>query len=187
LLELRTIEGPPDFPPDELTVVVAVRMLATMGPRGVGVASGRRGALRASVFVLAALACSIEQPVSGPVALTGEWTTVTPPEPLRIGRNEQQKFCLQVVGTMSDVDFEKDRVLVDGQWHVLGGEAVDNEQAKYALKVAEQGGYALCLYRAGEPIPGPNFPADRTIVGLRLRSEPPLQVGEIRWHSYDQH
>ena len=158
-----------------------------LGQLGALAASQRNGA---SVLILGALlgsACSIEQPVAGNVALTGEWTTVTPPEPLRVGQNEQQKFCLRIVGALSDVDFENGRVLVDGQWHVLGGEAVDSEQAKYVLKVAEQGGDSVCLYRAGEPIPGPNFPSDRTLVRLRLRSEPPLQVGEIRWHSYDQH
>jgi hypothetical protein len=118
--------------------------------------------------------------------LNGEWKDIDPPEPLRVAGKEQQVFCLHLVDTLSDVDFEKGRVLVNGQWHVLGGEAVDNEQAKYALKVADQGGNTTCLYRAGAPPPGPDFPGDRTIVKLRLRSEPPLRVGEIRWHSYDQ-
>jgi hypothetical protein len=138
-------------------------------------------------FILGVVsACSIEQPVSGPVTLTGEWTTVDPPKPLRVGGKEQQVFCLQVVGTLSDVDFEKGRVLVNGQWHLLGGEAVDSQQTKYALKVGDQGGNTTCLYRAGDPPRGPDFPGDLTIVRLRLRSEPPLQVGQIRWHSYDQ-
>lgn len=40
------------------------------------------------------LACEpIEQPVSGPVTLTSEWKSITPPEPLRIGRRSEQKFC----------------------------------------------------------------------------------------------
>jgi hypothetical protein len=160
-----------------------------MGFVGRFAASPTSARLTASAFILtlgALSGCSIEQPVSGPVSLTGEWKTIEPSEPLRVGGKEQQVFCLQVVGTMSDVDFEKGRVLVDGQWHVLGGEAVDNEQTKYTLKVGDQGGNTTCLYRAGKPPPGPDFPGDRTIIRLRLRSEPPLQIEEIRWHSYDQ-
>lgn len=156
-----------------------------------GAASRRIDSRRliAPVFVLAGLlgaACSIEQPVSGPISLMGEWTTVDPPEPLRVGRRNEQKFCLQLVGTLSDVDFENDRVLVNGRWHVLGGEAVDDAGTSYALRTAEQGGNAFCLYRA-ELGPGPDFPADRTLTRLRLRSEPPLRVEAIRWHSYDTH
>jgi len=41
--------------------------------------------------------------------LTGEWKTVKPPEPLRVGSRNEQKFCPQLVGTLSDVDFEKGR------------------------------------------------------------------------------
>jgi hypothetical protein len=136
---------------------------------------------------LLAQACSIEQPVSGPVSLTGEWTTVEPPEPLRVGQKEQQKLCLKV-GKMRDLNFENGVALDNeqGQRHVLEGEAVDSEGTQYALKLAEAGGDYVCLYRAGKPISGPNFPAERTIVRLRLRSEPPLQVEDIRWHSYDQ-
>jgi hypothetical protein len=110
----------------------------SMGFVGRFAASPTSARLTASAFILtlgALPGCSIEQPVSGPVSLTGEWKTIEPSEPLRVGGKEQQVFCLQVVGTMSDVDFEKGRLLVDGQWHVLGGEAVDNEQTKYTLKV----------------------------------------------------
>jgi hypothetical protein len=139
------------------------------------------------VGTLLAQACSIDQPVSGPVALTSEWTTVTPPAPLKVGNREQQKFCLQV-GQMHDLNFENGVALDNepGQRHVLEGKAVDDAGTQYPLKLAEAGGDHVCLYRAGEPIAGPNFPADKTIVALRLRSEPPLQVGEIRWRSYDQ-
>jgi len=142
----------------------------------------------ASFFVLAGLlasACSIEQRVSGPVALTGEWTTVTPPEPLRVAGKLEQKVCLQIVGTVSDIDL-KDGVMLAGQRHVLGGEVIDSEQVEYTLGVGELGPTGVCLYRPpGDTSPGPDFPPNRTIIKLRLRSDPPLQVGEIRWRSYD--
>lgn len=141
--------------------------------------------LAASVFLLG-LACSIEQPVSDPLALTGEWKTVDPPKPLRVGNNELQEVCVQVVGTTTDVDFEKGRLLVDGQWHVLAGEAIDDEQATHDLRVGSLGGDTACLYRAGEPVNGPDFEPDRSIVKLRLRSAPPLQVARVRWSSHDQ-
>jgi hypothetical protein len=154
------------------------------------IASRRARQLTVSVVILGALlvqACSVEQPVSGPVALTGDWKTIEPPEPLRIGQKEQQKFCLQV-GKLRDLSLEHGVSLDDGQGqrHVLEGEAVDSEGTRYALKLAEAGGDHICLYRAGEPISGPNYPPERTIVKLRLRSDPPLQVGGIRWYSYDQ-
>jgi hypothetical protein len=123
--------------------------------------------------------------VSGPVALTGEWKTFDPPEPLRVERNEQ-KLCLQL-DAIPDVDFQKGVVSVNGQRHALEGEAVDSEGTQYPLNVADRGGDTVCLYRAGEYPRGPDFPVDRTIVRLRLRSEPPLQVRNIRWHSYDPH
>jgi hypothetical protein len=154
-------------------------------------AAQHRGArqLMACVFMLGALlaqACSIEQPVSGPIALTGEWKTIEPPEPLRIGSKELQEVCLQVIGTTTDVDFEQSRLLVNGQWHVLGGEAVDNNQTKYGLRVGSLGGDTVCLYRAGKPSSGPDFSPDLTIIRLRLRSEPSLQVAQVRWSSHDQ-
>jgi hypothetical protein len=145
--------------------------------------------LTASLVLLGALltqACSIEQPVSGPVSLTAEWQTVDPREPLRVGSKELQEVCLQVVGPTTDVDFEKGRLLVNGTWHVLGGEAVDNEQTTYGLRVGSLGGDTVCLYRAGRPTSGPDFSPDSTIIRLRLRSEPPLQVAQVRWSSHDQ-
>lgn len=142
----------------------------------------------ASAFILVGLlgsACSIEQLVSGPLALTGEWTTVTPPEPLRVAGKLEQKVCLKIEGTVTDIDL-KNGVMLAGQRHVLGGEAIDSEQVKYALDVGELGPSGVCLYRPpGDTPPGPDFPEKRTIVRLRLRSDPPLQVGEIRWRSYD--
>lgn len=141
--------------------------------------------LRGALFLLG-LACAIEQPVSGPIVLASEWKAVDPHEPLRVGSKEVQEVCLQVVGTTTDVDFEKGRLLVNGQWHVLGGEAVDDEQTKHDLRVGSLGGDTVCLYRAGEPVSGPDFPPDRAIVGLRLRSDPPLQLGQVRWSSHDQ-
>jgi hypothetical protein len=163
---------------------------AKVRPRGVGAASRWMGAseLMASVFVVAALlgsGCSIEQPISGPVALPSEWKTFAPPEPLRVAGKYEQKACLYVDGAPTDVDFERGAVLVDGHWHVLNGEAVDNEQTTYGLEVGQLGGNTLCLTRAADTPPGPDFPADRTIVRLRLRSDPPLQVGKIWWLSYD--
>jgi hypothetical protein len=70
----------------------------------------------------------------------------------------------------------------NGQRHVVEGEAVDGAQATYPLKVRERGGRHFCL----SPPLGGDFPPDETIVSLRLRSDPPLQVEKIQWHSYDQ-
>lgn len=132
---------------------------------------------------LLCMACNIEQPVSGPVALTGEWTTVEPPEPLRIKDKEQQKVCLQV-GQIADVRFDDGVALAGGQRHRLEGEAVDSSGARYSLTLGEVGGDTACLFRAELP-QGPDFPADRTLVRFRFRSDPPLQVSGIRWYSYD--
>lgn len=150
---------------------------------GLGVVSFRRtGVSLLSGSVLILLACSVEQPVSGPVTLAAEWKIVDPPEPLRVGSKELQELCLQVVGTTTDVDFEKGRLLVNGQWHRLGGDAVDDEQTTHGLRVGSLGGDTVCFYRAGEPGFGPA----RTIVRLRLRSDPPLQLAQVRWSSHDQ-
>ena len=89
------------------------------------------------------------------------------------------------VGQIADVRFDDGVALSTGQRHRIEGEAVDSEGAQYPLKVEDVGGDTACLYRAELPR-GPDFPADRTIVKLRFRSEPPLQVGEIRWYSYDR-
>jgi len=159
--------------------------MGVVGQFRVGAASQRPGA---SAFILVGLlgsACSIEQPVSGPLALTGEWTTVTPPEPLRVAGKLEQKVCLKIEGTVTDIDL-KNGVMLAGQRHVLGGKAIDSEQVEYTLGVGELGPSGVCLYRPpGDTPPGPDFPAKRTIIKIRLRSDPPLQVDEIRWRSYD--
>lgn len=131
-------------------------------------------------------ACNVEQPVSGPVALTGAWTTVEAPQPLRVGGKSEQKFCLQIAAAR-DMDLNNGVILGDGQRHLLEGEATDGNQTSYDLQVGEIGGGEVCLYRAGELASGPDFPADQTIVKLRLRSTPPLQIEKIRWLSYDPH
>ena len=141
--------------------------------------------MRWAIVAALGVACSIEQPVSGPVALTAEGTSFEPPEPLRVAGKMEQKVCLQIVGAAADVSFEKGAVLVDDQWHVLDGEAVDDEQASYGLKLAQLGGATACLSRPPDGAPGSDFPADRTITRLRLRSVPPLQVEKIWWASYD--
>jgi hypothetical protein len=157
----------------------------------VGAGSRKTGVclLSAWVFILGALgqACSIEQPVSGAVLLTSDWKTIDPPESLRVAGKYEQKVCLQIVGAPTDVKFEKGTVQVDGQWHVLEGEAVDHEQTSYGLALAELGGTTACLYRAADTPPGPDFPAHQTLVRLRLRSVPPLQVDKIWWISSDPH
>ena len=138
----------------------------------------------AFAFGALAQACAIEQPVSGPVSLTSEWTTVTPPEPLRVARNEQ-KVCLHV-DSVRDIDLHNGVILENGQRHVVSGDAVDSEGAQYALEVGGLlQGDNVCLYRGGGLGPGPDFPEDRTIVGFRFRSSPPLQVGKIQWFSLD--
>jgi hypothetical protein len=145
--------------------------------------------LTACALILEALlgqACTIEQPVSGPVSLTGDWTTITPPEPLRVAGKLEQQLCLDV-GLMRDVDFEKGVVVLDnGQRYTLAGEADDDQQRTYALKVGARS-KALCMNRADLTPNVPHFPPARTIVRVRLRSDPPLRVAEIRWHSYDPH
>lgn len=162
-----------------------------VGQFSLGAASGRTGARQLTVFVfvlggLLGSACSIEQRVSGPVALTGEWKTIDPPEPLRVGGKLEQSLCLQV-GMTRDMDLHNGVVLAGGERYVLEGEALDSEQTSYVLKVAMRGGDTVCLSRAGDYPPGPDFPAEQTIVRLRLRSEPPLQVGKIWWLSSDPH
>jgi hypothetical protein len=89
------------------------------------------------------------------------------------------------VGITRDVDFEKGIVVLDnGQRYTLAGEADDDQQKTYALKVASQG-KSVCMNRADLTSSGPDFPSD--LVKIRLRSEPPLRVAEVRWHSYDPH
>ena len=130
-------------------------------------------------------ACNVEQPVSGPVALSAEGTTFEPPEPLRVAGKMEQKICMQIVGAATDVSFEKGAVLVNDQWHALDAEAVDDQQARYGVRLAQLGGTTACLSRPPDGSPGPDFPADRKIVKLRLSSVPPLQVEKIWWASYD--
>jgi hypothetical protein len=160
-----------------------------MGVVGQFAASRRKGVpqLTASICMVGALlaqACSVEQPVSGPVALTGEWKTIEPPEPLRIRGRLEQRLCFDV-GRMRDVDFDKGVVVLDnGQRHTLAGEADDDQQKTYGLKVVTQS-KSVCMNRADITPNVPNFPSD--LVRVRLRSEPPLRVAEVRWHSYDPH
>jgi hypothetical protein len=86
---------------------------------------------------------------------------------------------------MREVDFEKGVVVLDnGQRYTLAGEADDNQQKTYVLAVVERG-RTVCMNRADLTPNVPNFPSD--LVRVRLRSEPPLRVAEIRWHSYDPH
>jgi hypothetical protein len=165
---------------------------ASMGLVLFGSRSGRLGTCRCApaLVVLSALlgqACTIEQPVSGPVLLTTEWLTIEPPKPLRVEKREEQQLCLEV-GQMRDLEFDRGVALDNarGERHTIEGEAVDSEGAVYAMKVSAAGGHSVYLYRAGKPIAGPDFPADRTIVRLRLRSQPPLEVKGIRWLSNDQ-
>lgn len=172
-------------------LLAARRTAIVMDPGGPRLsATARRTGVRdyaASVLAgLLVLACSIEQPVSGSVVLTGEWKVIDPPEPLRVEGKHRQAVCLHV-DVIRDADFDNSVVVMgSGQRHVVEGEALDNEGTKYALEVRERGGRHFCLYRSGERPPGGDFPEDRTIVSLRLRSEPPLQVVRILWHSYDQ-
>jgi hypothetical protein len=147
------------------------------------VASARRTASALTAVAVLGQACSIEQAVSGPVSLTGDWTTVDPPESLRVAGKEEQKVCLEIIGTVTDIDLESG-VVVDGKRHVLGGEAVDAGQTPHALKIGSQGGSTVCLSRAGELPRGPDFSED--VIRLRLRGEPPLEVARVWWHSNDQ-
>jgi hypothetical protein len=68
-------------------------------------ASARRPASALIAVVLLGQACSVEQLVSGRVSLTGDWTTVEPPAPLRVAGKYQQKLCLQI-DTARDIDVQ---------------------------------------------------------------------------------
>jgi hypothetical protein len=149
-------------------------------------ATGMAQLAAAVCLALLGQACSIEQPVSGPISLTAEWTTIEPPDPLRVAGKNEQKICLQIA-TAHDIDLTNGVILGNGQRHLLEGEVVDREQSSYGLQVGEIGGDTVCLYRAGQLAPGPDFPADQAMVRLRLRSAPPLQVAKAWWLSYDPH
>jgi hypothetical protein len=121
-----------------------------------------------------------EQPISGALELGPEWTEIAPPSPLRIVKDEQS-VRLSISG-IADMGLDDSLSLDDGRRVGIAGEVVDDQGAIYPLTL---GGIAATrhayLYRAGEYPPGPDFPPDRTIVKLRLRSDAPLQVEEIRW------
>jgi hypothetical protein len=145
---------------------------------------GRLG-VGAALWGLFVLACKpIEQPISGPVTLTGEWKTIEPSESLHIAGREEQKVCLEILGMVTDTDLDNG-VVVNGQRHVVEGEVLDTDQTPFALKVGAQGGNRVCLSRAGTPPRGPDYP--KNIIRVRLRSEPELQIERIWWHSNDQH
>jgi len=146
--------------------------------------------LTATVLLVGALlthACSIEQPVSGPVALTSEWQTIEPPAPLRSGGRHGQYFCLHTGAAVYMEDARKNVVLLNGLPHVLEGEAVDDQHATYLLRPGMHAGDEICLSRAEPVPPGPDFPQARRVVALRLRSVPPIQVQEIRWLSFNDY
>lgn len=133
-------------------------------------------------MVGALLACNVDQAISGPVSITGEWTLIEPPEPLRTKGRLAQRICLKI-DAVQDVDYETGMVVLgNGQRQLLAGEAIDSSQTKYTLKLGSLGEY-VCLSRAGERRAGPDFP--QPLVRLRLRTDPPLHVEEIRWRSYD--
>lgn len=132
------------------------------------------------LFVASACRPLVEQPVSGPVSLGSEWTEIAPPEPLKVAKDEQA-IRLEVAG-IADMQLDNTLELSDGRRVVIAGELVDDQGTVYPLAL---GGVAAMkhafLYRAGDYPPGPDFPVERTIVKLRLRSDASLDVDEIRW------
>lgn len=138
-------------------------------------------AILSVVLLLAAPACSpADQPVSGPIELGAGWTEVVPPAPLVVSRDEQA-IRLQLAG-IEDIDLDNTLELADGGRVVVDAEVVDDAGTVYPLVLAAVSGQRHAFfYRAGERPPGPDYPTDRKIVKLRLRSEPALTVEEIRW------
>lgn len=123
-----------------------------------------------------------EQPVSGPVAVGAEWLEIVPPSPLSVVKNEQS-IRLQVAG-VADMDAGGSLTLDDGRRIRVTAEVIDDRGTRYPLTLGGISGmqYAyVYFYRAGDYPPGPDFPLDRTIVKLRMRSDVPLEVEEIRW------
>ena len=122
----------------------------------------------------------VEQPVSGPLTLADTWTEVRPPSPLRVKKDEQA-VRLELPG-IADIGANGRLELAGDKSVTLAGEVVDDHGTVYPLTLgAITGGRHAFFYRAGDHPPGPDFPVDRTIVTLRLRSDPPVDVEEVRW------
>ncbi|MFT7288128.1 MAG: hypothetical protein ACI87W_002243 [Halieaceae bacterium] len=141
--------------------------------------------LRALLWVLvliAASACNpvVEQPVSGPITLGTEWIEIVPPKPLKVTKNEQA-IRIELPGS-ADMQLQNTIELSDGRRLQIEAEVVDDQGTTYDLAL---GGVAATkhafFYRAGDYPAGPDYPVDRTIVKLRLRSNASADVDEIRW------
>jgi len=120
------------------------------------------------------------QPVSGHKVFSANWLEIVPPSPLRVVENEQS-LRLQVAG-IADMTLNDSLILDDGRTITVTAEVVDDQGNLYPLTLGGISGTKHAyLYRAGDYPPGPDFPVDRTIVMLRVRSDAPLEVEEIRW------
>lgn len=135
------------------------------------------------LLLLIAVACSPvrEQSISGPLTLDSAWSEIVPPSPLRVVLDEQAiRLDIERLDDLADSPGSIE--LADGSVVVLDGEVVDDAGQSYPLAIAAiSGKRSVYLYRAGDYPPGPDYPTDRKIVKVRLRSGAPLQVEEVRW------
>ena len=150
-------------------------------PSGRRVKRSRGFAVAVVVVVLAASGCGpSDRPVSGPILLGPEWVEVVPPSPLQVSRDEQA-VRLRLAG-IADMDLHDGLKFEDGRRVVIEAEVVDDQGTAYPLALGGiAGSVHAYFYRAGEYPPGSDYPADRTIVTLRFRSDPEIEVEEIRW------
>lgn len=133
-----------------------------------------------SLLWLAVTACTgtTEQRISERVTISSEWSEVVPPAPLRVAKTEQAVILrlAEVPHIESDAAIE-----LDGRSVALHAEVVDDRGTVYPMALGGVSGNFVLMYRAGNYPPGPDFPTDRTIVKLRLRSDVRLDVEAIRW------
>jgi len=129
---------------------------------------------------LGVLAGVYNQPVSGHTVFGADWLEIVPPSPLRVVEIEQS-IRLQV-GGIADMTLSDSLILDDGRTISITAEVIDDQGTRYPLTLGGiSGGKHAYFYRAGDYPPGPDFQVNRKIVRLRVRSDAPLEVEEIRW------
>jgi hypothetical protein len=83
---------------------------------------------------------------------------------------------------LTDMTHGNALLLADGREVNITAVVLDDQGARYPLSLGGiAGAQHAYLYRAGEYPPGPDFDVNRTIVKLRVKSDPPLEVEEIAW------
>jgi hypothetical protein len=122
--------------------------------------------------------------VSGQITVTNEWKEIVFDKPYKPVKN-QQSLCLVFAEPVVEVPKEWHPRLKDGRKLIFEIKIVDLQGNLFTFNKIESLNTEQTCFTAEDKEFNTIFPPNRTLIKMKLKSNVPVSLNRIYWHSYN--